>query len=430
MSPIPSHRVARLQHLDAVKSLFFASVCLLCLALPSQGKVPAGPWTKSKIPEGWVVHETKNYQIQSQAGIEKAIRLGEHMEVMNRVYRSMFRPDKSGSKLQVIKLLQDRKAYLAYGSPKNSAAYYYRPDREMVCYDTGKWGDEVKVEGPVTGPRDTSRESKLERRMRRLDEMMTMDILGCAAHEGWHQFFDWLVVSMVILPSWINEGMGDYFYTAAPKETRGHKIPAELGRLNEGRLLILKAALAHDRFVPLRQLISMSKDDFYANGSVCYAEGWAFCQFLLHSGNQKYAKIIFNFVQFVKNDTKMDAVTERAFKGIELDAMEAEFKHWIGGLNLPGAEEADEAEGEGAPSPGSGESPAPPGEQPPVPGTSGTPPAPAGGTGGGTPPGGTPPAPTPAPGTGGGTPPGGTPPVPTPTPTPGSGGTPPGGNGG
>lgn len=426
-----------------MKSLLLASVCLSCLALPSQGKVPSGPWTKSKIPEGWVVHETKNYQVQSQAGMEKAKRLGEHMEVMNRVYRSMFKPDSSDSKLRVIKLLSSRETYLGYGAPPSSAAYYSRNDREMVCYDTGKWSDEAKVEGPVT---PGAGESKLERRMRRMDEMMTMDILGCAAHEGWHQYFDWLVRSFVILPSWINEGLGDYFYTAAPKQVRGRKIPAELGRLNEGRLLVLKAALAHDRFVPLRQLINMSKNDFYANAGVCYAEGWAFCQFLLHSGNPKYAKIISNFVQYVKNDTKMDAVTERAFKGFDLDVMEAEFKQWIQGLQLPGAEEEDEAE-QGPAQPPSGESPPPAGEAPPAPDTGstppaggtppapagnggvtppgGTPPAPAPGTGGGTPPGGTPPAP--APGTGGGTPPGGTPP----TPAPGTGGgTPPGGNGG
>jgi hypothetical protein len=430
---------------DPVKSLLLASVCLSCLALPSQSKVPSGPWAKSKIPEGWVVHETKNYQIQSQAGMEKAVRLGEHMEVMNRVYRSIFKPDKGGSKLQVIKLLSSREAYLRYGAPQSSAAYYSPDDREMVCYDTGKWGDEAKASGPVTGPRDVTGESKLERRMRRLDEMLTMDILGCAAHEGWHQYFHWLVVSRVILPSWINEGLGEVFYPAAPKQVRGRKIPAELGRFNEGRFLIFRAALAQGRFVPLQQLLSMSKEEFYANAGVCYAEGWAFCHFLLYSGNPKYAKIISNFVRFVQDDSKMDAVTERAFKGFDLDVMEAEFKQWFGGLKLPGVDDGDEAEQ--APQPPSGENPTPPGEPAPAPdpgstppggtppapasnggGTppGGTPPAPAPGTGTGTPPGGTPPTPTP--GTGGGTPPGGTPPAP--TPTPGGGGTPPGGNGG
>jgi hypothetical protein len=43
-------------------------------------------------------------------------------------------------------------------------------------------------------------------------------------------------------------------------------------------------------------------------------------------------------------------VTQRAFKGIDLDAMEAEWKAWIATLKLDGAtdpDDEDETEGEG-----------------------------------------------------------------------------------
>ncbi|MCK5943461.1 MAG: hypothetical protein KAI24_15880, partial [Planctomycetes bacterium] len=199
------------------------------------GDIKPGPWTKAKTPDGWVLHRTRYYQVQSQCGSEKAKRLGAHMEVMNKVYRRMFRPGKDGAKRQVIKLFKDRESYLRYGAPPSSAAYYSRGDREMVCYDTGKWSDEPKEEGPTTGGDDAR--SKLQRRLERMSDMWKMDLLGCAAHEGWHQYFAWLTVSIAEpLPSWINEGMGDYFYTAAPKEVSGRKIPAELGRLNTIRL--------------------------------------------------------------------------------------------------------------------------------------------------------------------------------------------------
>lgn len=329
-------------------ALIVLAIALAHVALPAQRAQP-GPWARSKIPDGWVVHRTRHYEIQSQAGLEKAERLGEHMEVMNRVYRKLFPPGKDGSKQQVIKLLEDRKAYLAYGGSPSSAAYYARGHREMVCYDTGKWSDEPPpVDGPTTGPRPTGM-SRLERRARRLDDMLKMDILGCAAHEGWHQYFSWLVVSYVTLPSWINEGMGDYFYTAAPKDVRGRKMPADLGRLNEGRLLVLKAAIARDRIHPLERLTSMSKAEFYADGSVCYAQGWAFCQFLLHSGNRRYERLIPNFIRYVKNDTNMEAVTERAFKGIDFEELDAEFRAWVDGLQLEGVDEdADETDDGGA----------------------------------------------------------------------------------
>ena len=318
----------------------------LAAVLPAQGNgggIRPGPWqTAAKVPDGWVIHNTKNYHVQSQCGLEKAKRLGEHMEVMNEVYRKMFRPDKGGAKQQTIKLFKDKEGFHGYGAPQGAAAYYSFGDREMVCYDTGKWSDEQKEAGPTTGPgqQETALE-RLQRRMKRFGEMMTMDLLGCAAHEGWHQYFHWYVGSTVNLPSWINEGMGDYFYTAAPKETKGKKIPAELGRINDGRLWVLQAALKQDRFVPLEKILPMLQREFYANPDVCYAEGWAFCQFLLHGANGKYAKVIPNYIRLVKDDTNVETVTGKAFKGIDIAALEAEFKKWI--ESLPLAEDPEKA---------------------------------------------------------------------------------------
>lgn len=331
--------------------LLFSCLLLSGSLVGQRGGIAPGPWSRNEVPDGWIVHLTKNYQIQSQCGEEKAERLGDHMETMNKVYRKMFPPGKDGAKQQVIKLLKDRDAYLAYGAPPGSAAYYSRTDREMVCYDTGKWSDEAN-EAPITGD---GAESALERRLRQLDDLMKMDLLGCAAHEGWHQYFSWYVVSMVTLPSWINEGMGDYFYTAAPREVRGRRMPAKLGQLNNGRLMVLKAAVRAGRFVPLEQLITMSKQDFYADPSVCYAEGWAFCQFLLHSGNRRYENVIPNFVRFVKDDTNFDVVRDRAFKGIDLAELEQEFKAWIDQQQLPKSDEHGDGDAGGKADPGSGE---------------------------------------------------------------------------
>jgi hypothetical protein len=262
------------------------------------------------------------------------------MEVMNKVYRRLFRPDKDGAKRQVIKLLKDRKEYLHYGAPRGSAAYYSRGDREMVCYDTGKWSDE-KQQAPITGE---GKSAALQKRLARLNDIMKMDLLGCAAHEGWHQYFAWYTVSMGSpLPSWINEGMGDYFYTAAPKNVTGRKVPAKLGRLNDGRLMVLKQAVKQGRYVPLTRLISMTQQEFYSNPSVCYAEGWAFCQFLLHSGNKKYPKIIPNYIRYVRNDSNYAAVTKRAFKGTDMAKLETEFKAWVENLPAPGSKNSEDA---------------------------------------------------------------------------------------
>jgi len=358
-----------------MRHCLFASLLLLtAAALPAQGEVRAGPWqTAGKVPAGWVIHNTKNYHIQSQAGPEKAKRLGDHMEVMNAVYRRMFKPDKDGVKAQTIKLFKDDASFRAYGAPPGAAAYYSSSDREMVCYDTGKWSD-VKEVAPTTGP-ETARD-RLARRLGRFEDMMKMDLLGCAAHEGWHQYYHWLVVSRVALPSWINEGMGDYFYTASPIEGRSKK--ANLGNVFDGRLMILKTAKRQGAMVPLEQFLQMLQQDYYANPSVCYAQGWAFCQFLLHGAGGKYAKVIPNYVKLLCNDTNWQNVQARAFKGLDMAAMEKEFHAYVDGIE-PSVKDPFGDEGEAGDG-GMVEEPPPP--PPPAEGSGGTPPG-SGGNGNG-----------------------------------------------
>jgi hypothetical protein len=372
---------------------FLSILTLLAALLPAQregGPIRPGPWqTAAKIPPGWVVHNSKNYQVQSEAGPEKAKRLALHMEAMNTIYRNLFPPGKSGAKQQTIKIFKDRNGYLGYGAPQGSAAYYASGDREMVCYDTGRWSDAPVEESPTTGAETAA--DRLARRMRHLQQSDMMDTLGCAAHEGWHQYFHWYVGSMVSLPSWINEGMGDYFYAAAgPKNGTNSgkgKAPAKkdavtLGHLNDARLDVVIAAHRQDRLEPLPKFLTMEQSEYYANPSICYAEGWALCQFLLHEAGKKYEKVIPTYLKIVRDDTNADTATKKAFKGIDLEAMDVEFKAWIATLVDPkesAIEELLEEVNGGAPPvpPGAGGEPAPAGgEEPPTPPV---PPTPAGG---------------------------------------------------
>ena len=346
--------------------LLFALALAGALSAQNDGKIRPGPWpTPAKVPPGWVVYNTKNYHVQSQVGMDKGKRLGDHMEVMNVTYRKMFKPDKGGEKQQTIKLFKDEQGFQMYGQVPGAAAYYDYGEREMVCYDTGKWSDEEKPAGPVTGPE--SRLDRLNRRSSRFEDMMTMDLLGCAAHEGWHQYYHWYVVSQVELPSWINEGMGDYFYTAAPKRGKGGKMrPVELGRMNDGRLWVLQAAKRQDQMEPLEKFLGMLQDDYYSNPSICYAQGWAFCQFLLHGEKGKYSKLVPNYIRGLRDDTNWKAVHTKVFKGLDLSKMETEFKAFIDTMKTADGFDPEKPEGEepppaGAPAPAPAEPPKEPG---------------------------------------------------------------------
>jgi hypothetical protein len=156
--------------------------------------------------------------------------------------------------------------------------------------------------------------------------------------------------------------MGDYFYTAAPKEGKSKK--ADLGRIFDGRLWILQTAKRQDRMVPLEQFVQMLQKDYYSNPSICYAQGWALCQFLLHGADGKYSKVIPNYIRGVCNDTNWQEVQAKAFKGLDLAVMETEFKAFVDTMKpstgdpMAGAEEEAAGEGEGTPANPAGGAPA------------------------------------------------------------------------
>ena len=87
--------------------------------------------------------------------------------------------------------------------------------------------------------------------------------------------------------------------------------------------------MRHNRHVPIKDLLNYTQRQYYANGSICYAEGWSLCQFLLHGGNKKYARIVPRFIKLVENDTNMPVVTKKAFRGADLDKLETEWKAWV-----------------------------------------------------------------------------------------------------
>ena len=302
-------------------TLAIAVLCAGPLAGQRKG-LKNGLWQKRHCPPGWLLHHSKNYQIQSQVGKDKAKRLAEHMEAMLKIYKKLFRPGKPSSKRYAVKLFKDRRGFIAYGRIPGAAAYYSPTAKEMVLYDTGKWSDER--EAPTTG---INEDGGLD--YEALKKKMNMDILGVASHEGWHQYFHWYVTSWVYLPSWVNEGMGDYFYTVTPKKVKGRKIKPQLGVLNEVRLPTIQAAVRAKRHVPVKKLLQYTKRDYYSNPGICYAEGWALCHFLLHSPKKEYNQIVPRFIRRFKDRGNWQRNTELVFKKIDLDQLEKDFTTWV-----------------------------------------------------------------------------------------------------
>jgi hypothetical protein len=324
------------------------------LLLPALAAQPEGVWDRpAEYPPGFDVINTKHYQIQSECGPEKGERLALHMEKMLYVYKRMFKGSASQFQRRAVKLLEDLDSYHAYGGPRGSAGYYHRGTRELVLYDTSEWSDVEEVSAPTTGEGAEEEAKRMRRRLIK-DEM---DTLGVAAHEGWHQFFHWYVVSFVSLPSWINEGMGDYFYAGKPVR-KGRKVDLDFSDINRDRFPIVYTAIKQGRHVPLPEFLLMYQQDYYANPGVCYAQGWALCYFLNECDNRRYNRVIPDYIRYVRDDSNFESVTEKAFRGIDLEELEKEFHEYVmttmkerfeagfDGKGLDG--EGGEGEGEGS----------------------------------------------------------------------------------
>ena len=96
-------------------------------------------------------------------------------------------------------------------------------------------------------------------------------------HEGLHQFLDALLGH---LPTWLNEGLAEYFENT--ELIRGVATPGRAD-LHHQRTL-----LAPDyQWIPYSELFAMSAEEFYRDSSAKYAQSWAAIHWLQNTDTQK-----------------------------------------------------------------------------------------------------------------------------------------------
>ncbi len=322
----------------SIRSLSLAAVIALG-ALASSAvagdTVKPGKWRIGDEPKGWVLYSTEHYQVQSRIPKDRAKIVSDRLEKMMVEYRKRF-PIRKPLKDFVLKIFANRKEYVGYGGSPGSAAYYTPTHQELVCFDTGLLSahdakeispeDEERLKERLKGTglseEEIAENADLMAAMRKLS---TMNLLGILSHEGWHQYFHFYIVSQVEFPSWLDEGMGDYFYSARLAPDAKSIV---LGDFNAARFPIIYRALKKDEYVPVKELIRYRQRDYYKDPGLCYAEGWSLVYFCLHSGNETYAKIPEKLIKVFKDKHDMDEATDEAFARIDLEKFEEEWKRF------------------------------------------------------------------------------------------------------
>ena len=138
----------------------------------------------------------------------------------------------------------------------------------------------------------------------------------------------------VYVPSWVNEGLGDYFFGGG-----WNKNPRKfVVGVNDWRVKTIHKAVKANKHVPLKDIFRYQQSDYYSKASLCYAEGWSINYFFLTSevGKKKgYATIPSRMIDALKTGGDWEKASDKVFAGIDLKKMEEEWKEFVLALPLP-----------------------------------------------------------------------------------------------
>lgn len=351
--------------------LFLVLVAALPAAAqpPKASDIKKGSWRPQDVPAGWKIYNVGRYEFQSNAAEEKVRTVAKHLNAMCDLYRKTFPSTRTPNKTFVVKIFRNRKEFLDYGAPPGAGAYYSWRDKEMVGYDTGKI-DGVMDKPETTG--DKGRNPVLDA----LAKQHTLDLLGVFAHEGWHQYFHWWCTSKVSFPSWCDEGIAEYFYTARVRDGK-----TVTGAPNDYRLGTIKWAIKANKHIPLKDLVTYDQQKYYSVAGLAYAQGWSLVHFFIEHPEYKKDRYLTRFVTVFVDQHAIDEAVKQVFSKMDWEKTEKDWKEWVLALKGGEADELEKALNEGgAPIP---EEPKPEGGEP-----EGSPPAGGGGEGRGKPGGG------------------------------------------
>ncbi len=304
----------------------------------AQGRVRPGKWRAGNAADGFKIMKTRTYQVQTQIPQERARLVVDHVEALMSEYHRRFYIRKPIDEF-VMKIFENRDGYRGYGGSAGALAHYHPTHRELVCFDTGKLTgreggineDDVKRVNIALKSRGLAEELEDPVVKAVLPHLSTPMLLGVLGHESWHQYFHFWIGSKVDFPAWLDEGIADYFYTALVSEDR-RKVTT--GTLNPMRLPTIYAAIKTESYTPIKEMLRYRRNEYYANKSLHYAQGWSMVYFCWHGGNKKYEKIPEKLIRIFKDKHNMDKATDMAFRGIRIEQFEEDWKRYYLSMDL------------------------------------------------------------------------------------------------
>ncbi len=297
------------------------ALALLAWAVPS-GASAQGPVPGFRLPPSWSEYRTPHYTLRTNAPKDRAKELADFMELVHKTYAALLikgvppSPPKGGFN---IVLFASQKDFAASGQPPGAGAYYRPSTRELVGYYH-----------PVT-------------------------MKPFFAHEGMHQFTDLTMPNFGTagVPMWFVEGIADCIGNSVERDGKLYMCSLS-GLIAHMRLPLVAGLIREGKHLPLAKLVALDRNAFMANASVCYAEAWSFCHFLMtypereeptrQIPNGKYRKVVSAFYEALLNKKTSAgeawALALMAGRISSIEALETEWKDYVLDLAKPDPESA------------------------------------------------------------------------------------------
>jgi hypothetical protein len=288
---------------------------------------------------GWYAIDKPHYVFLSNSKNRAFLEgLANEIEVVReQVYTKNFPPRNKDIPLSPVRVLDTQSEYYQFGGPGGSAGYFSSDSGELVLF---------------TRFEDVTKANSLNY------------CRSVMFHEGFHQYVHY-AIGDVSPHSWFNEGHGDYF---AGLSVAGGAIKVSPF---SWRVSFLKDHLrSKNDLIPVRTLIRMPQREYYSNAGLKYSEGWALIYFLRSvTKNPRYKQIldtyftyladnveafrakqkekkggdegkpepvpgipglrIINFEDEAKVEKILSEAVDKAFEGVDLEALDKEFHAWV-----------------------------------------------------------------------------------------------------
>lgn len=339
-------RVARALAAPAAAALL---VALLCGTASAQRKPPAprgieevtrapvGEWTRERVPAGWILIETRTYQLQSRLDAERTSLLGRHLELLFSLYRDLA-PAPASTQRLVVKLLADEEEYRAYGKGGSRYGRYDSDSGEVVVWNTRVILGRGEVPSGIKLARDrvhTLTFGQNQSVLHLIDEATlayTPDLSAVLARYTWRQYLDQRLwpEGGPELPAWLDQGLAEYFASANADTRDNGKMPLNPARVRELGWLRLDGEAR-----PVAGVLLPAEDDPpFAVGPGPLAQGWSLVYFLLEEGDANWRPLVPQLLEQLELKRSYRQVAEAVFAHVDFKRLQNEWEAWAQGLQV------------------------------------------------------------------------------------------------